>query len=556
MENINWIQIKAWIKDNTKRKFHAKTLSNEKAIDLLVDVILAPVDEEKLSGIPELFPIALQRMIVERKDFASHFCTFAHVEKLLKKILYMVNPEKFESIKNLKEGLIKVIESLGLNKNKLNLSSEILSESQKKNYGEHLQVAYELRNAESHWCENLSELELLNMLASVLIVYLFAIDEHCSSITAYLNSRDTGKAKYLDEIQARFKIWNQRFVPTNGLEQFKEIPLYAIEAPSKKGDEKRKMREGEIEQLRKELISDGQRQMIIIGEAGIGKTTTMKYLSYRDSKNGKFPIYVELKLLTLKDSIESVINQKVKNISGGFGKLMHDKNTCIFLDGLNEILPSIKDSILREIKSLITNYPNPFFVISTRQGYASILSDIPIFMLQKMDISKIELFLKKNTDRIDVRDTILTAIRSNKEWERILGTPLILFMLISIVSMGKAMPDDQKKIIIQFIYNLYAREKEKDNSFDSEYFHGIICHIAFECIDSIGSTNSGFSFADIKKLLTGKASLSDKELNYILNKGVELNLLVKDANLYSFSHQSYQETLAGDYFNTMLYEAR
>ena len=114
-------------------------------------------------------------------------------------------------------------------------------------------------------------------------------------------------------------------------------------------------------------------------------------------------------------------------------------------------------------------------------------------MLQKMDRNKIGLFLKKNTDRIDVRNIILDAINSNIEWERILGTPLILFMLISIVSMGNAMPDDQKKIIIQFIYNLYAREKEKDSSFDHEYFHSIICHIAFECIDSIGSTNSGFS---------------------------------------------------------------
>lgn len=556
METINWVQIKAWIKDNTKEEFHAVKISTDKAIDLLVDVILAPVDDDDLGGISEIYSIALQRIIVDRKDIASHFCNFAHVEKLLKKILLMVKPESFNRIKNLKEGLIPVFENLNLNKNHLNLNLEELTENDKKNYGEHLQVSYQLRNAESHWCEGLSETKLLNKLNSVLIVYLFAVDEHSSSIREYLNARDSGRIKYINDLQAKFKVWNQRFVPTNGLEQFKEIPLYAIETPWKKGDEHRTMREGEIEQLRKELIADGQRQMIIVGEAGIGKTTTMKYLSFRDSNSGKFPIYVELKLLTSTDTIESIINQKVKNVSGGFAKLMHDKNTCIFLDGLNEILPSIKDSILREINALIVNYPNPFFVISTRQGYASIISNIPIFMLQKMDKNKINLFLKKNTNRIDVRNIILDAISSNKEWERILGTPLILFMLISIVSTGNAMPDDQKKIIIQFIYNLYAREKEKDSSFDHEYFHGIICHIAFECIDSIGSTNSGFSFADIKKILNGKASLTDKELNYILKKGVELNILVKDANLYSFSHQSYQETLAGDYFNTMLYEVR
>ena len=158
---------------------------------------------------------------------------------------------------------------------------------------------------------------------------------------------------------------------------------------------------------------------------------------------------------------------------------------------------------------------------------------------------------RKNTDRKDVRDIILNAVE-NPEWLKILGTPLILFMLIRVVSVENELPDDKNKIIIRFIKSLYNREKEKDYSFDREYFHAILCHLAFECIDQIGNTNSGFSFSKAKQLMSGKVNIEDKTLMQILQKAVELNILVRDGNLYSFSHQSYQDTLAGDYFNTFL----
>ena len=168
-----------------------------------------------------------------------------------------------------------------------------------------------------------------------------------------------------------------------------------------------------------------------------------------------------------------------------------------------------------------------------------------------MDVVRIHEFLKKNTDSPKVRELIQQAINQNPNWARILGTPLILYMLIQVVSLDGELPDDENKIILRFIRNVYKREKTKDYSFDDLWFHSLICHIAFESIDKVGDTNSGFSFVSIKKLLNGKIQIEDKLLLGALEKGVELNLLVKDGYLYSFSHQTYQETLAGDYINTI-----
>jgi citrate lyase synthetase len=168
-----------------------------------------------------------------------------------------------------------------------------------------------------------------------------------------------------------------------------------------------------------------------------------------------------------------------------------------------------------------------------------------------MDMEKINDFLKKNTDNIEVRNTIKTAVEQNNNWYKILGNPLILFMLIQIVAIEKELPDDKSKIIIKFIKNLYKREKAKDFVFDEVFFHNIITLIAFNCIDKIGNTNSGFSFNSLKKILDGDVNLSDETLFSILKKGVELNILVENDSIYSFSHQLFQDTLAGDYLNSL-----
>ena len=140
-----------------------------------------------------------------------------------------------------------------------------------------------------------------------------------------------------------------------------------------------------------------------------------------------------------------------------------------------------------------------------------------------MDSARIHEFLKKNTDSVKVRELIRDAITTNQNWLRILGTPLILYMLIQIVSMDEVLPDDENKIILQFIRNIYRRERTKDFSFDDVWFHSIICHIAFESIDKVGDTNSGFSFVSVKRLLDGKIQVDDKSLMGALEKGVELN---------------------------------
>lgn len=558
MENyqsiINWGEIKKKISSNILRDYiPIRMLSLQQTIDLFIDVINYPINETLLSGIPNLMPLAFQRIYIDHLDIDSHFLHIAHIEKFLKKILYIIDTPQYNTIISEKKGLVSVLNALGLNLNHSNTNRSSNYQNDEY-YITFLQKAYDIRNTESHACLLQGESYLYDALKNALIVYMYTIDKHSNLLkkTIYQSHiNDNTRKDYLKIVINEFKMWNNRFVSIEGKEQFQEIPIYAVET-NWSNEKEQELREGEVEKLREILIKDRQNQMIIQGEAGMGKTTTMKYLAYRDALSLKIPIYIELKNLLPEDSLMSVLKRKVDIISKDFDSLMRTTDTCVFLDGLNEILPSIKDKVYREIRNLIQKFSNVFFLLSTRpQDYQNEFENIPLFSLQKMNISKIREFLNKNAPNSSVKKIITNAIEENKNWLRILGTPLLLYMLIQVVSREGNLPDDENKIIIKFINGLYDREIQKDISFDKKYYHAVFCHLAFECIDQIGNTNTGFTHSKAKELLSAKTKIDDKQLDALLKKGVELTILVLDDNLYSFAHQSYQDTLAGDYFNTI-----
>lgn len=553
-QNIQWDKVKKEIISNVNRDFRPLyNQSLEDVVEMFVQIVLMPIDARELSGIPDGLSTSLQRFFVDSQDPVAHFKVIAHVESFLRKVLFLVKPKEYSEVKNMNDGLAKVLAHLELNPYDIRFDrgENELTSKQRQAYGVHLLRAYAIRNMQSHEFEKLGSAYLFGAAQSALIIYLYAVNKHCIALQARIPRADARRADYLARQVENFMNWNKRFVPINGREQFQEIAIYAVETS---WDQQRKdaPREGEVEQLRLDLINAHQHQMIIQGEAGMGKTTTMKYLALRDAQAGKLPIYVELKLLTVGESLTDVIMQRLRQVSDNPESLMKSTDTCIFLDGLNEIDPSLRGNTLREILKLIERFPQVFFLISTRpQDYDGQLGNVPVFSLQKMDIAKIREFLRRNTDDQHVREIIAKAIDENENWLRILGTPLVLFMLIQVVSQEGCLPDDENKIILKFIFGLYNREKQKDYLFDQSYFHHIISMIAYECIDKVGSTNTGFSFLKAKELIGKSAGISDAQLMEILKKGVELLLLVEDGELFSFSHQTYQDALSGDYFNKL-----
>ncbi|NBB31633.1 NACHT domain-containing NTPase [Cellulophaga sp. BC115SP] len=567
---INWTNIKTEILAETKDILQTEPNINvNEVLDLFVKVLLHPINETDLAGVMTRIPNALQKIFLEnlsRLDKNAYFPDVAKIEPYFRKILYIIDNQAYQRVSKSRDGLGSIISILDLNSNNVNFNWTSLSSNQKTHFAEHLIKAYQLRNLESHHCTDWNNAKLYGELRSVLVMFLFATYKHFRSLKLAVEPNDL--TDYLQKQKQLFKVWQSRFVHIEGKEEFAEVELYAKEVFEDTDDnseddedfeEIKIAREGKIGELRN-LISE--KQMVILGEVGMGKSTTLQYLHFNDAqsalqnKNSPIPIYFELKNLTDKDHLEKRIIDRIDKDHDFTLELLKKGAFSICLDGLNEIEKNIKVKIFTQIKNLISDYPNNFYIITSRpQGYNREFDDllqnrnIPVFVLQKMENKQINEFLEKNGKK--VKDYIVTEINANDRLRKIVQTPLMLLMLIAVVEKEGKIPKEKGKIIRAFMFSLYDREQKQIIDFDKDTFHLLLCYLGYQTRDLTGS-NSGLDRDEyIFPILEERKRGLGLMINILdfLRKALDLNILVTEDNQYSFTHELYQEYYAAEFIH-------
>lgn len=542
---INWDSIKNEIKLETRNILPKEPqLKIDEVLDLFIQVLEFTVENKdgKINGLTERLPNAFHKIIIERLpriDINTYFGDAVKIEPYLRKILFLINEKAYIQIHNDKDGLSAILRELGLYQTP---------------FKKELNGTYDLRNDESHQCESWSTSEIWEKLRNVFVMYLFATYKHEKALKVAINPFDV--SQYLNSEVQRIKSLQSRFVHIEGKETFTEVDLYAREL-IELDEEEPEVREGTIDKLRKTIK---ERKMVLLGDVGMGKSTTLLFLHLQDAQfalldNKKnIPVYLELKNLTEKETILEKIKSKLKLDSAIFDELLNKGKLNIFLDGLNEIEKSIKVLVFNQINNLLEQYPNNFFLITGRPQHYNREFDnillkrkIPVFTLQKMGDKQIDDFITKNGKT--VKDYLLNEINSNDRLKRIIQTPLMLTMLIAVVLKEGKIPNEKGKIIRAFMHSLYLREQKQIIDFDIELFHLLLCFLGFQTRDLTGS-NSGLDRDEyIIPLLEQRKLQLGVPINLLdfLRKAIDLNILVNDNNQYSFSHELYQEYYAAEF---------
>ena len=542
---INWDSIKNEIKLETRNILPKEPqLKIDEVLDLFIQVLEFTVENKdgKINGLTERLPNAFHKIIIERLpriDINTYFGDAVKIEPYLRKILFLINEKAYIQIHNDKDGLSAILRELGLYQTP---------------FKKELNGTYDLRNDESHQCESWSTSEIWEKLRNVFVMYLFATYKHEKALKVAINPFDV--SQYLNSEVQRIKTLQSRFVHIEGKETFTEVDLYAREL-IELDEEEPEVREGTIDKLRKTIK---ERKMVLLGDVGMGKSTTLLFLHLQDAQfalldNKKnIPVYLELKNLTEKETILEKIKSKLKLDSAIFDELLNKGKLNIFLDGLNEIEKSIKVLVFNQINNLLEQYPNNFFLITGRPQHYNREFDnillkrkIPVFTLQKMGDKQIDDFITKNGKT--VKDYLLNEINSNDRLKRIIQTPLMLTMLIAVVLKEGKIPNEKGKIIRAFMHSLYLREQKQIIDFDIELFHLLLCFLGFQTRDLTGS-NSGLDRDEyIIPLLEQRKLQLGVPINLLdfLRKAIDLNILVNDNNQYSFSHELYQEYYAAEF---------
>lgn len=241
-------------------------------------------------------------------------------------------------------------------------------------------------------------------------------------------------------------------------------------------------------------LIEKEKHLIIYGEAGSGKTSTLKWLNSTfarkciEEKEGHVPIYVTLDSY-VKGPFYDYLKAKAKQkgISGpDFRKLLQGKS-MLLLDGLDLLTSSDDFSPLEEISSFISDYEDCRYVIASRYGPSgSIKSTFAVCELEKLSDEKIGLFIENYVPNKRQAKLLKTRSLNKINSYPFLRNPffLQLWTRISIARMENAgknrpyqetvpfdsdfIPSNRAELYLDFVSELFRDYRIKKESFSSE----------------------------------------------------------------------------------------
>lgn len=581
---INWKDIKTEILAETKDVFQSEpNFDINETFDLFVKVLAFPIEESILEGVATRIPNALQKIFLEnlsRIDKNAYFPDVANnLEPYFRKILFIISPNDYQRIVSDKDGFASVIRALNLKPNNINLNSTYLNPNQRTNFAEHLIKSYQLRNLESHNCTDWNNVKLYDELRSILVMYLVATHKHFKVLKLAIEPNDL--TDYLKEQIKIYREWSKKnnigFVHIDGLED-DLVPMdlsvteyIENEEENENEDEEdfdieiTEKRQGTIDYLRKNKVEE--RKMIVRGDLGMGKTTTLRHLAYLDAQDAlidnqkSIPVVFVLKDFVEKDNLVQKIIKTLDIDKESVVDLLEKGKINFFFDGLNEVRQTLISTVNTQIIQLLNDFPKNFYLISTRpQSYESTSRSfdddyknrkLPIFDLQKLNSNRLEEFLEKNGKQVKAK--ILETVANNEAWRKITSNPLMLKMLITVAISNKGnVPSETGKIIRSFMDYLYERERnQRRGNFDKDIFHLLLCHLAYETrslTEANASLDKNEYILPILKECKDSLQISKKkeqglaptDLLDFLKIAVDMNVLTETENQYSFTYELHQ----------------
>lgn len=533
----------------------------KKAVDILDMLMAVDCPDKTLMGIQERYPIALSKIFDKKAtytDIVSGVSDILKIEPIFKMILFFINPEEYNNVTNEKKGFSHVIRLLGLNPENLNLDViDVAKYHGKCGYIEHISQAYKIRNSEAHTCERWGKKTLYYNINCVLIAILYCVNKHNKILINILEKTRIESAinvtPYMNELIGYFKDRMKKYISLNGEENLTIANRYVYEYIEDDRQADKEVRYGTIDNLRRKSVPENR--MILWGEAGTGKSTTLEYLAYVDAierqktDSSNIPVLIPLGLITdMRVSLRNYISKKLSISDELLEDFLHHGKLNLFFDGLNEIPGDARNNLktmrIREIQVMINNYKKTFIIMSNRPGDLVEFKGVPIFNLIKLSDEQQLLFLNKNTHNKQTIKVISEVISNDERLKSIVRTPLMLSRLIDIVNVTGKIPKSEGEIIGAFLNNLLTREREEkeDINFDVKKTNYLLRTIAYEGLNN-SSTNSGMKEDIVISYMTKCMKIYSFSVDtfYILEILLQLGILMKRDNLYLFTHQAYQD---------------
>lgn len=287
--------------------------------------------------------------------------------------------------------------------------------------------------------------------------------------------------------------------------------------------------EKEFRPLR-ELLSEKQK-LVLLGDAGMGKSTELKYLynNLLDSEDDVFPIWVSLNRHLISESFEVYLSE-LANIDNA--------KIVLILDGYDEIPSSDHPLLNRLIANLLSKRNQINILYSSRKNTYDInttLEGFEIYYLNEIELIDIKKYFSCLGDAVQYSDFEQELKRVN--FLDIIKNPFYLNTIIDLYLSENELPDSKSKLMQFCIEKMITLDIKRSNSvakFDRFEVIKIIKKVALSvemlCRNVISET-------DLRKIISTKEY---HELKYFggFKKEDGKN------DIWKFDHNNLQEYLA------------
>lgn len=302
-----------------------------------------------------------------------------------------------------------------------------------------------------------------------------------------------------------------------------------------------------------ESLVQSEKNYIILGEPGCGKTFTLKQIiieisTFNSCREAcKIPVYIGIASFgtafsSIVDAMRITLSRKIKDISVEKCKdLLSSGDVVLLIDGLDEVRSDFFEQCIYQIRELLKTYNKTKFVISSRDNvyYNEFEGYVEKALLLPLAEHRVKEILK-STININVDNV-------SNDFIQLFGNPLLLNIGIQVIreNAGKV-PVNRSLLFREFVEYLiikWEREKGIKRTKSINYIETIqfLSYLAYHTFDKVNYTIEEIYFY-VSRIFPSKDA--DDVYSYLMHLGVlDLNL---DGRV-TFLHRTFKEYFAAKY---------
>lgn len=315
-----------------------------------------------------------------------------------------------------------------------------------------------------------------------------------------------------------------------------------------------------------DLSNGANRNIVILGTVGQGKSVFLKYLSLTQVDSGSgLPVFLELRNVAEHGSLSNLLKSQLQHL--GFGKTIDDELVeallsrelvTLYLDGYDEVKRTLASALRAEVHQLASKYPLLRIVVSSRPSAISQeldrLTGFSYLEISPLSGADFEPFMQRIGVEDATRARLLVAIeKSPTKIRSLLTTPLMLTLVVTACGTRPALPDSLPDFYDALFGVMVATHDETKPGYIRDKSTGF-------SNTQLQSFFKAFSF--ISRDEAGTTSLTPKEFSESHRKTIEITglecsveqfrdditdvvcLMAKDGLNIAFVHKSIQEYFA------------